>query len=124
MAATLLAELPPQSPSQLEQGSDLIVTGVVKRIYTSDEARDRGMVDTRYLLEIAVERVEKGQAAKSGEILFVRGWRAKNRPDGWVGPGGHMGISSLKPGQKVRAYLDREDDGGHEPLLPNGFQPQ
>jgi hypothetical protein len=102
----------------------------VGSIYTK-RVRDGNWRVTRYLAEIAVEEVEKGDGIAKGSLAYVRYWRRE-----WAGPGmmppstsGHRGIPD--EGARIRAYLARNaddgfgsvaTDGGLDVLGANGFE--
>ena len=117
-AGWLRAEVPPQSREQLEQSATHVIDGAVTAVYARDRGAEQG-TDTAYLIELKVSRAAKGEGPKPGEVVYVRTWRAKERPAGWVGPGGQSRVPA--EGDVVRAYLRRADDGGYDALLPNGI---
>lgn len=119
LSAVSLAELPPLSREELAKEATHVVTGKVQAVYSFDERKEKDWVDTRFVAEILVESVDKGESLQKGKLVYVRGWDSKQRPDGWVGPGGH-GIPAV--GARVQVYFSRGEDGGCGALLPNGFE--
>jgi hypothetical protein len=110
------AEVPRQTPEQLQKNSSHIVTGEVLAVYSYDD-KDGDMVTARHVAEIKVDAVEKGEGLAAGQVVYVRLWTVKKRPEGWVGASGH---SVPKPGDVVRAHVTRGEDGRLDALLPNG----
>src|SRR5262249_39307597 len=124
LAGAATAEKKPLSPDELKAEADEVVTGKVKAVYSREVKSTlygAGTVETHYLVEILVQGVEKGDRLKKGKVVHARCWRLKKhgkegrRP----GPGGHFAIPA--EGDKVRAHLAREADGGYSVLYPNGF---
>jgi hypothetical protein len=120
------------SPEQLKAEATHIVTGVVKGVYSREVETalyGRGTRETRYLLEIEVDAVEKGTGIGMGDIAYARCWRLKERgAHGLVpGPSGHRDIP--KEGERIRAFLAKgkygptgQADNGWAILYPNGIE--
>ena len=138
--ARLWAALPPLPEAELRSTADLIVTGTVSSIMLeSKEYLDMGgggrpavnslAVRTNYLVEVKVNKVEKG--APSSSVVRALGYSVQ-LPLGATGDSGHHymdqggishDITDLKRGSKVRVYLSPQvrSDGARNLLSPNGF---
>jgi hypothetical protein len=130
-AAPAGAERVPLSPEEKAAEATHIVTGLVKAVYSRDVETalyGRGTVETRYLVEIEVQKVEKGDRLRAGDLLYARCWRLKkwgeagDRP----GPSGHHLPAE---GERVRAFVARgkypptgQADNGWAVVYPNGFE--
>lgn len=112
-----LAELPPLSPEDRLESADLIVSGQVS---ASSSRRERVTVGSNrvYTLSIKVTEVSKGDFPAGGELTALC-WKAENRPEGWVGPGGQYHLP--KQGDKGTFYLRRDTHGHFHLLNPNGW---
>jgi hypothetical protein len=121
-AGTLLrAELPPLPPEVRRAQASHIVTGTVRAVASYEHVRpEKDFTDTRYLIELSIDTVEKGEGLKVGKVMYVRAWKAKSRPAGLVGPGGHYHIPAA--GEKPAVYVQQAADGGFDVLLPKGFK--
>jgi len=133
--ALLWAEVPPLSEAQLKKDADLIVTGTVRSIFLeSKEKFEIGgpdgapAVQTNYLIEVKVDKVEKG--APTSNVVGALGHDLQLPPMA-VGSTGHYAdnahdkhITDLKKGSKVRVFLSNHvrSDGARQLLFPNGFQ--
>ena len=108
-----------------------IVVGTVSDLYkkkVETERYGRRTVEKRFLVEVQVEKVEKGDL-KKGRVLYVRAWKIDRIPGGSgnaVGPSGHKSIPSI--GDKIRAYVVRgpykpagQIDNGYAAVYPTGF---
>jgi hypothetical protein len=117
------------TPDQLRETATHVITGEVKAVY-SHTVREGSWRVTRYLAEVAVGTVEKGDGLQAGGLAYVRYWHRS-----WSGPGypppstnGHRGLPAV--GQTVRIYLARNaydgfgttDDGGLNVIGANGFE--
>jgi hypothetical protein len=126
------AERVPLSAEQKKAESTHIVTGVVKAVYSREVGTTlygKGTLETHYLLEIEVHRVEKGGGVEKGDIVYARCWRLKKRgASGLVpGPSGHFDLP--KEGETVRAFLAKgrygptgQADNGSAVVYPNGIE--
>src|SRR5688572_17435700 len=67
------AEKPLSSPAQLERTATHVIVGEVKTVYsrvtTSAHWRQR-----KFVAEVAVEAVEKGDGLAKGALVYVRYW--------------------------------------------------
>jgi hypothetical protein len=115
----------PRKAEELRGDATDIVSGEVRFVYAGEQ-RVSGGTDTRFCIELAVTRVEKGRATSApstqptGQMIYARCWKPAKRPDGWAG---HQGQNLIpKPGQRVRLYVTRDDDGGFDVLEPNGAE--
>jgi hypothetical protein len=119
MGLVALAALPPLPPERLQEMSSLIVTGKATRVYTFVDDSSPDELYTYGVVELKVEKVEKGKY--DSPLVYARylqrGFRG--RKAGWTGDGGHRGIPEV--GEMTRAYLRMNKDGGYTALNPNGF---
>jgi hypothetical protein len=140
--ALLWAEVPPLPEAQLRSTADLIVTGTVSSIMLESKEYDILGIDgadrpavqditvrTNYLIEVKVNKVEKG--APTSTVVGALGYSVQ-LPPGATGGTGHYYIdqggiqhyiTDLKRGSKVRVFLSPpvRADGARELLSPNGF---
>lgn len=131
--APLLAEKPLLPADTLKARATHIVTGTVAAIYTRVR-REGGMEITRYVAEVKVAAVEKGEGVAAKVPLYVRYWSQR-----WTGrdedmPAGTVGHRPLPAeGKEYRFHLarnapdlfgDKGEDGGYNVLGPNGVEPQ
>jgi hypothetical protein len=126
------AERIPLDAAELKGESTHIVLGKIKATYSREVETTRygkGTLETRYVLEIEVEKVEKGEGVKAKDIIYARGWRLKKYgADGPTpGPSGHR--FSAAEATRVRAYLARgaygatgQEDNGLAIVYPNGIE--
>ena len=115
----------------LRKSATHIAVGEVVRVYSVKE-REGSFEVHRYVAELKVDAVEKGEGIAKAEPLYVR-WFTQQ----WKGPGpgptgssGHYGWTP-KAGQKARVFLAKNahdgytpdnQDGGYNVLVPNGFE--
>lgn len=127
LASRLLAEVPNRTPEGLQQGATPIVTGDVVRIYDRSYGHDAGAI-IRYVAEVRVKTIEKGEGIEAGSLIYVRYFTLDN-PLNTTGTSGHRSLP--RDGDHVRTYLvrnapdgsgDENNDGGLNVLFPNGFE--
>lgn len=127
IGSSLLAEVPNRSPERLTESATNIVTGKVLRIYSRQE-REAGTSRTRYVAEVRIETVEKGEGLTPDTLIYAR-YLTQVLPKGSVGTTGHRGLPN--EGERVRVYLARNtsdgfdrdnNDGGFNVIFPNGFE--
>src|SRR5688500_10538962 len=97
------AEVPNRSPEQLKNTATHIITAEVSRIYQRQSKEGMRTV-TRYLAEVRVKSVEKGEGIQPDSLLYVRYFTQAN-PPGVTDTAGHRGLPA--EGQRVRIYLAR-----------------
>jgi hypothetical protein len=132
LLSTLVArgEKASMPPDALTKVATHIVRGEIKAIYTRTE-RDGQWKVTRYVAEVKLEKVEKGEGLAAGGLVYVRYWTRS-----WTGFGapppstsGHRGLP--KAGETLRIYLARNaydgftkenNDGGFNVIGANGFE--
>jgi hypothetical protein len=117
----VFAEVPNLSTAQLTKSATHVFTGTVQALYSYDKTVQNlhgEHVTAHYAAEVFVDAVEKGDGIEPRSLVYVRLWRAKKSPQGYVGSSGH-GIPKTK---QVRVYLKRAKDGGLDVILPNGLQ--
>jgi hypothetical protein len=119
LATAARAEIAPQSSKELQEHATHIITGTVKFIGT-EERREGDWLKTGGVVEIKVGKVEKGKRIEPGACVYARFWT-----QAWVGKGNPPPFGSghhlPNKGDAVRVYL-RQNDGGYDALLPNGFE--
>lgn len=123
-AASVFAAIPVMSPEQLQKNAEQIVVGKLVAVYQAKPKRDKDFEVTAFVLEVRVTKVEKGSHFKVGDLAHIRHSNVR-----WVGKGqqpigsgdGNISIDA-KPGDTVHVFLARDQEGGYQPLLPNGFQ--
>jgi hypothetical protein len=130
LASAVRAEKIDMSPAQLQDtATDAVIADVVA-IYDREETVGDWHY-TRYVAEISIDAVDKGESLKKGQLAYVRYWKRK-----WIGAGqippstsGHRGLPST--GDTVRIYLSRNaydgftkdnNDGGFNVIGANGFE--
>lgn len=118
------------SPEELRQTATDVIVGKVVRVYERTAAEGAWNY-TRFIAEIRVNAVEKGEAIEPDGLVYVRYWKRR-----WFGGGrgptstsGHRGLP--REGATLRVYLaqnaydgfSRENqDGGFNVIGANGFE--
>ena len=126
----LLAAIAPLSQKQLDEQSELIVTGRVgdieSKVQKSKIERALGIHRDRiYTIELGLISLHKSPPLEQGkglkEFLVVEAWRPVTRIPPLPGLQGHESIP--KKGDLVKMYLKwNKNKALWEPLLPNGIQ--
>ena len=126
----LLAAIAPLSQKQLDEQSELIVTGRVvaieSKVQKSRIERAVGIHRDRiYGIKLELISLHKKPPLEQGkglkELLVVEAWRPVTRIPPLPGLQGHESIP--KKGDLVKMYLKWNKNGAHwEPLLPNGIE--
>ena len=126
----LLAAIAPLSQKQLDEQSELIVTGRVvaieSKVQKSRIERALGIHRDRiYSIKFELVSLHKspplGQGKGLKELLVVEAWRPVTRIPPLPGPQGHGSIP--KKGDLVKMYLKwNKNKSLWEPLLPNGIK--
>ena len=126
----LLAAIAPLSQKQLDEQSELIVTGRVvaieSKVQKSRIERAVGIHRDRiYGIKLELISLHKKPPLEQGfELkgpLAIKAWRPVTRIPPLPGPQGHESIP--KKGDLVKMYLKWNKNGAHwEPLLPNGIE--
>jgi hypothetical protein len=125
LLAPAVAERVPLSPEELKAEASVVVQATVEGVYARDAASTLygpGTVETQYLIELKVTKVEKGKEIKEGDHVFAHVWRLKTRgTEGQrPGPSGHFLIPT--EGATVRAFLTGGDDRSHAVVYANGLE--
>jgi hypothetical protein len=129
LSAGARAEKEPLSPEELRETATHVVVGQAAQVFARTE-KVNNYEYTRYVAEIRIDEVEKGDGIKPGELMYVRYWRKR-----WLGPGnpppgtaGHSGRPTA--GQTLRIYAAKNaydgfgttKDGGYNVIGANGFE--
>jgi hypothetical protein len=113
------AEVPDRSAEDMEGAASDVFIGKLRALYRSVRRAEQ-YEETSGLAEIVVDKVEKGDGVKPGQVVFARYWNRQ-----WIGrgnpPPGSRGHRNPPEGTLVRAYVTRGDDGTFEAMLPNGL---
>jgi hypothetical protein len=64
-------------PERQQPEATHIVRGRVIQVYTAEERTVAGKADTPCLVEVAVDKVDKGNGPSTDRPLYVRGWKSK-----------------------------------------------
>ena len=117
----LRAAVPNQSVENLQKNATHIVVGKVTKI-GHDTTTSGNYEETKYVAEISVTSVEKGEGIIVNEVIKVRYGQRK-----WIGAGspppgsnGHRGLPK-KDGTN-RVYLKKVKGRGYDVEFPNGFE--
>jgi hypothetical protein len=120
----------PATPKkQLEKEATHIVTGKVQDI--SSTTQHSGEYDlVYYIAEIAVDKIEKGEGLKTGEVVNARYRWTKSRGIGVPPPGDPGHRPTPVKGDSVRVYLVNKGyngagyttDGGYDVYYNDGFE--
>ena len=126
----LLAAIAPLSQKQLDEQSELIVTGRVvaieSKVQKSRIERAVGIHRDRiYGIKLELISLHKKPPLEQDFALkglhAIEAWRPVTRIPPLPGPQGHESIP--KKGDLVKMYLKWNKNGAHwEPLLPNGIE--
>lgn len=119
-AQASVAALPPLSEKvRFESASD-VVTGYVTSVKKEVIKKGADYADTHFTVQIIVNEIVKGKNVFGGETLRFHFWKSLERPRGFCGDGGQMGV--VKHYQIIKVYLKfDETKGTFELLNPNGF---
>lgn len=130
LALSVRAEKADMPPEGLRKRATHVVVGEVNAVYTR-EYRDGKWRYTRYVAEVSVDEVEKGEGLAEGALVYARYWRrrwlARSTPP--MTTAGHRGLP--KEGETLRIYLARNaydgftkdnNDGGFNVIGANGFE--
>ena len=130
LASPLRAEKVSMSPEELLKTATHVITGQVTAIYQRTETAGDWKY-TKYVAEIRIDKCEKGEGVKKGDLVYARYWQRA-----WIGKGqlppsttGHRGLPS--DGESIRVYLARNaydgfsfdnKDGGFNVIGANGIE--
>jgi hypothetical protein len=112
LALASRAEKPSLTPERRAEVATHVLVGEVQRIYSRVELQGR-MQLTRYVAELSVEAVEKGEGIAPGDLVYARYWEKVWKGDPDQAPAdayGHVGTSE---GARVRAFLARNADDNY-----------
>lgn len=129
MGAGAFAERVDMPPAWLKKTATHVLIGTVTAVYESNVS-DAEWSTTRYVAEVRIKTVEKGEGLKADELVYVRYWHRR-----WISASpprpttnGHRGLPSA--GETLRIYLARNayngagttNDGGFDVVFANGFE--
>jgi len=116
-------------PAWLKKTATHVIIGTVNAVYEST-ATDNDWKTTRYVAEVRIKSIEKGEDLKAGELVYVRYWHrqwiSKNPPE--PNTNGHRGLPDR--GTTLRIYLAKNayngfgqtNDDGFDVVGANGFE--
>jgi hypothetical protein len=107
-------------PQRRNEEATHIVRGRVKAVYSAEKETAPSYVDTIYVFEIKVDRVDKGKGPKADEPLYVRCWKSKKRPPGSTGPTGQTVIPKVD--DYIFLYFKLNRDGGYDLIAVEGTE--
>ena len=117
----VLAERPPEQRDQATH----VVLGTVEGVYVREDGRARD-----YLVEIAVEKIEKGDGLKLGEPFFARcylwnpdfykGKKLSEKEQKQLAPQGPAYDGVPKEGERVRVYA-KHRAGKYHGIYPDWY---
>jgi hypothetical protein len=103
-----------ERPTQKRENADYVVTGTVTAVYSQETDGYRN-----YVIDIRVDKVEKGAGIKKGELFRAFCYQRKPGKGGLkYDSRGHTQVP--KEGQKVKAFVNRAR-GLYEGVYPNWF---
>jgi hypothetical protein len=124
------AEKVNMSPDDLRRTATHVIVGKVQAVYARQE-NTGDWAYTHFVAEVRVEKSEKGDGLKKGDLVYARywqrSWRGKDRQP--PSTSGHRGLPGV--GDTVRVYLARNaydgftfdnKDGGFNVIGANGFE--
>lgn len=125
---TTLAERPNLTDEGLTRESTHVIVGKVLGTYKRLHKEFNGRREARYIIEIEVESIEKGEGVTPKDIVYARAWHIERFGIGGAtpGPSGHNSIPDT--GDRVRAYVAHgpyaptaQKDRGWAVVYPNGI---
>ena len=82
-AAVVWAEVPNRSPEQLRETATHVIVGDVVAIY-SRQSREGSWQYTRFVAEIRVKSIEKGEGLQADRVIFARFFQRQYRGAGRI----------------------------------------
>ena len=121
----VFSAVPPMSPKELKESSDLVVTGKVigvsSKISKSKVEKSLGIHrDKIFKVIIKVKTVMKGKGIKVGQEITIGAWQPSVRVPPIPGPQGNDPIPNR--GDSITVYLHKKSENNYTALLPNGFK--
>lgn len=119
LARAAWSALPPISDAERQRQAVAIVEA---RVLTIEQHAVTAQVGTNLqsTARVRLGKVRKGKL-RAGQIISVRWWNIKTRPDGWVGPSGQY--NAPKTGERRLLFLARDAVPNRFKLLePNGSE--
>jgi hypothetical protein len=102
-----------ERPTEDRATADFTAAGEVKGVYTRDEGHYY-----HYIIEIALDEIEKGGNLERGDTLYVYSFdRKKNAPPEPSASGHEV---PPKKGQRIKAFV-KDRRGKHEAIYPNWY---
>ena len=122
---TVFSAVPAMSPKELNESSDLVVTGKVievsSKISKSKVEKSIGINrDKIFKVIIKVKSIVKGKGIKIGQEITIRAWQPSVRIPPIPGLQGNHPIPNK--GNSVKAYLHKKLENNYTALHPNGFK--
>jgi hypothetical protein len=106
-----------ERPPEPKESATHVVVGVLQQVDTANESFGGGRFGcgagqrASFTGRLVVEKVERGDGVKAGDIIEARWFHVTRSPSGgWAGPGGNS-YDAAKKGARVRAYLMKGPDG-------------
>jgi hypothetical protein len=129
LVSPIAAEKVNMTPGRLKGTATHVIIAEVRHIYERMEV-DQDWKTIRYLAEVRVNEVEKGEGVKKNDLIYIRYWRRSP-----VVAGKHL-FSTLghrdlpNAGESLRIYMARDaydgfgttNDGGFNVIGANGFE--
>jgi hypothetical protein len=122
---TVFSAVPAMDPKELNESSDLVVTGKVigvsSKISKSKVEKSIGIHrDKKFKVIIRIQSVLKGKGIKVGQEIIIGAWQPSVRIPPIPGLQGHYPIPDK--GDFVKAYLNKKSGNNYTALHPNGFK--
>ncbi len=115
---------PPLPPEALAEEATHIVVGVVEARFSRERVSDalgKGTLEDYFAFEVHIEKAEKGEGLKAGELVYARAFEVKKAGEpNASGSSGHRPLPA--PGDRVRVYLQKDKRGGFDVVYMNGFE--
>ena len=122
---TVFSAVPAMDPKELNESSDLVVTGKVigvsSKISKSKVEKSIGIHrDKKFKVIIRIQSVLKGKGIKVGQEVIIRAWQPSVRIPPMPGLQGHDPMPDK--GDSVKVYLHKKSENNYTALHPNGFK--
>lgn len=117
-SAVAVAEKVPMSEEGRKAEATHILKGTVEQVFSRKETKPNGEVVTKYVAELKIAKVEKGEGLKEGQLAYVRYWHISEMKT----PGASGQAKLPKAGDTVTVFVERAEDGAMDALFPNGME--